>query len=447
MRRLLLTLIGVSMMMTALLAQSPADLSVCEGKGYTLYSKADAVAASGEVTYSWYEDGGLLDDENEASLTIAAGKALGVHEYVRMAAGEDCPDGVPSNTFTVTVNPLPAIHTANQTVNQGTPISTILYIASAGAVISRTGSLPPGITEAVNGSSYTISGTPSGTGTFGYALTSTTEEGCTSAVTAGTITVIPVPTISLSGANQIAGQNTLMTNIIYTASAGAVISRTGDLPPGVIGVTQGASYTISGRPSATGTFGYSLTSVVNGYSSTAASGTITVVPTTLCTQCCWNGTIWMDCYVTTHAYPFVTSAGAIGASWIGGGLNYVSIANSPRDGRANTYYIKNNGLTSTSGAVGICLSLGTGWYLPAYEELINMSAGTATSFPPLNGRSGANLLATPNAPYWSSTEYYNNGGRRSGSDHQDSAVAVDPSGLPFYNGKTDGDRIRCVWRL
>jgi hypothetical protein len=140
------------------------------------------------VNYSWYEDGDLLDGENASSLTIAAGKALGTYAYWRMAANEDCPDGVASNSFTVTVNPVPAIHTASQTVNQGTPISTILYIASAGAVISMTGSLPPGVTSAVNGSSYTISGTPSGTGTFGYALTSTLDD-CTSDVTAGTITV------------------------------------------------------------------------------------------------------------------------------------------------------------------------------------------------------------------------------------------------------------------
>jgi hypothetical protein len=179
----------LTMMSIAAGTVAAQTMSVCYGNGYILNSKADAVAASGEVNYSWYEDGDLLDGENASSLTFAAGKALGTYAYWRMAAGEDCPDGVPSNIFTVTVNPVPAIHTASQTVNQGTPISTILYIASDGATISMTGSLPPGVTSAVNGSSYTISGTPTGTGTFGYALISTTEEGCASAVTAGTITV------------------------------------------------------------------------------------------------------------------------------------------------------------------------------------------------------------------------------------------------------------------
>jgi hypothetical protein len=155
-------------------------------RGYTLTSESEATGAAAG-TYTWYEDGVAVDNSNTASLTIAAGtKAAGVYEYVRMAGSEECE--VSSNTFTVTVNPVPAIHTASQTVNQGTPISTILYVASAGATISMTGTLPPGVTSAVNGSSYTISGTPSGTGTFGYELIST-MAGCTSTATAGTITV------------------------------------------------------------------------------------------------------------------------------------------------------------------------------------------------------------------------------------------------------------------
>jgi hypothetical protein len=103
MKRLLLTLTGVSMMATVLPAQG---LTVCASKGYTLTSIKDAAGTS-EVTYTWYEDGDLLTGENEVSLSIPAGKAAGTYAYWRMAANAACPDGVASNTFTVRVDPLP----------------------------------------------------------------------------------------------------------------------------------------------------------------------------------------------------------------------------------------------------------------------------------------------------------------------------------------------------
>jgi hypothetical protein len=86
------------------------DLSVCYGKGYTL--KPDAFA-TGATSYTWYEDGNPLADENASSLTIEAGtKAAGDYAYVRMAANEECFEGVPSNTFTVRVLPAGAVNQA-----------------------------------------------------------------------------------------------------------------------------------------------------------------------------------------------------------------------------------------------------------------------------------------------------------------------------------------------
>jgi hypothetical protein len=102
MKKFLFTLTGVSAMMTALLAQPPVNLEVCEGKGYTLTSTKDATGAS-SVTYQWYENSNLLTGKDEATLTIAEGQAeAGDYAYVRVAANDDCP-GVPSNTFTVRV--------------------------------------------------------------------------------------------------------------------------------------------------------------------------------------------------------------------------------------------------------------------------------------------------------------------------------------------------------
>jgi hypothetical protein len=183
----------------------------------------------------------------------------------------------------------------------------------------------------------------------------------------------------------------------------------------------------------------------------AAAGTYTLVvspPVTLCSKCCYTSSSTVspaDCYVTTNAYPFTSTATT--RSWIGGGLDYVSTANSPFDGRANTNELKN--FRSTSGAVGICLSLGDGWYLPAYEELENMSAGSHASYYPYSGCHATgncpNLLATPADYYWSSTEYTSNKGRYSGSA-QTSAVRVGTAGRLTTGGKTSTNYVRCAWR-
>jgi hypothetical protein len=133
---------------TVLFAQAPVDLSVCYGKGYTLNSTADA-PPFGATSYTWYEDGDLLDGENEASLSIPAEKAVGTYAYWRVAANADCLDGVASNTFVVRVVPVPSVPSAP---TQNGP-------KCAGTAITFSATLPGGAT----GLDWT--GSVSGTGT------------------------------------------------------------------------------------------------------------------------------------------------------------------------------------------------------------------------------------------------------------------------------------------
>jgi uncharacterized protein (TIGR02145 family) len=89
-----------------------------------------------------------------------------------------------------------------------------------------------------------------------------------------------VPDITLvngsGNASQTVNQNTAIAAMTYTASDAATISMTGSFPTGVTGAADGSSYTISGTPTAAGTFSYSLTAAVGGCTSTAAAGTLTV---------------------------------------------------------------------------------------------------------------------------------------------------------------------------
>jgi hypothetical protein len=349
---------------TALLAQAPADLTVCVGKGYTLTSTKDATGTS-PVTYQWYEDGEPLPGANSASYSIAAGREAGEYAYWRIAANADCPTGVPSNTFTVRVKPIPIISCsggdASQIVIQDNAITTIVYTASDGATISKTSDFPADISDVAVGSSYTISGKTSELGTYGYSLTASVDgvDGCTSAVAAGTITVTIAP------------------------------------PPGN-------------------------------------------TPSTLCLQCCYDGAAWVDCYVTTYAYQFANASNDATVIW-NGSLSR-SNAGSRWDGRANTAVIASAGTT----AVQLCKNLGTEWYLPAIEELYAMGSGPANANS--NNRPGADLLATPSGYYWSSTEATSAFNRCGGGQNEQVCLYYGGGGGVTYGRKDSSYYVRCAWR-
>lgn len=72
-----------------------------------------------------------------------------------------------------------------------------------------------------------------------------------------------------------------------------------------------------------------------------------------------------------------------------------------------------------------------------------MSAGTI--YLPLNSRAGAGILTS--VDHWSSTEYYNNGGRSSyNASYQTYAVVVDNNGTLIGSYKTNTRYVRCAWR-
>jgi hypothetical protein len=218
-----------------------------------------------------------------------------------------------------------------------------------------------------------------------------------------------------------------------------------------------ATYTIGTDDySAPGTYHFNRYAHDSACSTTwvAAAGTYTLyvagppgaVSTSLCTQCCYDGdnAAWVDCYVTVNAYPFNSTSTDTQVLWSGTHDTYYEGARSPYDGRANT-----DNISSPTGAVGICKALGTDWYLPAYEELVNMSSRSSSeSNAPPNGRNGAGLLVT-SGNYWSSTEMYNNGGRYSSNDetYKEFAVLVNNTGVWSGTFKyTAAGYVHCAWR-
>jgi uncharacterized protein (TIGR02145 family) len=105
---------------------------------------------------------------------------------------------------------------SSQTVTAGSAITQIMY-TTANATSATPSNLPTGVSGAWAANTYTVSGTPTSSGTFNYTVTTTNSNGCANASATGTITV------NASG-------------ITYTGCT------TASLPLGTVGFTSSTTY-------------------------------------------------------------------------------------------------------------------------------------------------------------------------------------------------------------
>ncbi len=163
---------------------------------------------------------------------------------------------------------------------------TAITIATTGATgISNDGttganSLPAGVSAHWAGNTITISGTPTASGTFNYSIPLT--GGCGSVNATGTIIVTAANTAGAPSSSPTLCINTALTAITIATTGATGISNDGttganSLPAGVSAHWSGNTITISGTPSASGTFNYSIP-LTGGCGSVNATGTIIVNP-------------------------------------------------------------------------------------------------------------------------------------------------------------------------
>ncbi len=169
-----------------------------------------------------------------------------------------------------------ALTTANstQTTCINTAITNIQYTVTNATTATVSG-LPAGVTGSLSAGVFTITGTPDTSGTFNYSVT--TAGGCGSAVATGTITV-QSQTIALTTGNASPSvcQNAPMAAIVYTIGGTAGGATVTGLPPGVSYLVSGNTITISGTPTGTGPFNYTVTVTGSCTTDAVATGTITV---------------------------------------------------------------------------------------------------------------------------------------------------------------------------
>jgi hypothetical protein len=268
-----------------------------------------------------------------------------VFTFTVTASGSSCINPSLSGSITVNDNSVITLSSAPgtdaQTLCINNAITNITYAITGGgtgATITA-GVLPNGVTGSFNAGVFTISGTPTESGNFSYTVT--TNGPCINNSLGGTITVNADGTLALSSAPgtdaQIVCINTPATDISYTIGGTATSASltAGSLPNGVTGSFNAGVFTISGTPTESGTFNYTITTSGSGCVNPSLSGTLTVSPlptvgnisgpTGACVYTGVNGLAAVYTVSTTDpssSFVWTVPAGAIGLT--GQGTNSIS---------------------------------------------------------------------------------------------------------------------------
>jgi hypothetical protein len=207
--------------------------------------------------------------------------------------------------------------TDSQSLCINNSITAIIY-STAGATGAGITGLPAGVSGIFASNAVGISGTPTASGVFPYVITLT--GGCGTVTAKGSITVTPDNTISLSSASGTDSQTLCIKNAItaikYTSTDATGAGVTG-LPAGVTGSFASNAVTISGTPSVSGIYNYTVT-LTGGCGTVTAKGSITARPDNTISLSSASGTdsqsVKVNSAITNITYA---STGATGASVTG----------------------------------------------------------------------------------------------------------------------------------
>jgi len=199
--------------------------------------------------------------------------ASGSYNYSVTISDKDGNTGVLN--CSITVNPPPSASCVTIVAVQGVAITPVTLVGSGGVggpyTFAATG-LPTGLTMSSNG---TITGTPTVTGTFNYTVTITDSAGNTGTLNCS-VTVAPPP--SASCVTIVAVQGVAITPVTLVGSGGTggpyTFTATG-LPTGLVMAPNG---TISGTPTVSGTFSYTVTISDSAGNQGTLNCSVTVAP-------------------------------------------------------------------------------------------------------------------------------------------------------------------------
>ncbi len=336
-------------------ATAPTPRSICVNEALAPDITINTTGATGIGTVTGLP-GGLNAVWNNNTITISGTPtATGTFNYSIPLTG-GCGNILATGTISVIAGNTAAAP-APQTLCINTALSPNISIATTGATgIGSVTGLPTGVTATWSNNTITISGTPTATGTFNYTIPLT--GGCGTVNAIGTLIVTPDNTTSVASANPTLCINTVLSPAITFTTTGATgIGSVTGLPAGLTASWNNNTITISGTPTASGTFNYSIP-LTGGCGSINATGTITVTanntasapaPRTICINTPLSPDISI---VTTGATGIGTVTGlpaGLTATWSN---NTITISGTPTASGTFNYTIPLTGGCGTISATG-----------------------------------------------------------------------------------------------
>ena len=280
------------------------------------------------------------------------------------------------------------------TVNINTALTNITHTTSGATGISNSGvpganGLPAGVSAAWSANVITISGTPTASGTFAYSIPLT---GSCGSIATGTITVLAANAVGSASSTPTLCINTALTNITHTTTGATGIANSGvsggnGLPAGVSAAWSGNVITISGTPTAAGTFAYSILLTGGFGGSVSATGTITVTAANTAGTASSTPTVCINTALTnimhaTTGATGISNSGVSGANGLPTGVsatwsgNVITISGTPTAASTFNYSIPLTG--------GCALVNATGTITVSPVTVGGSVSGTATVCPGSN---------------------------------------------------------------
>ncbi|WP_026724712.1 T9SS type B sorting domain-containing protein [Flavobacterium sasangense] len=268
-------------------------------------------------TFVFYDESGTVIT-NPTTFSPSATTFIGVEIIAGPCSNFDTIDIIVSCVPpTCTLDLTSAASTTSQVLCQGTALTNIVYTTTGSATGATVTGLPTGLTSVYNANTFTISGTPTQTGTFNYTVTTV---GCSvNASQIGTITIVVVPatptivsnlpTCSADGTSTVSNYDIGVT-YIFTPSGPSV--GAGGLISGMI---TGTSYTVlasNGTCSSTASASF----VNNVMLVTPNVPTISITPET----CSSASVATITNYDATLTYVFTPTGPTVGTGGVISGM-------------------------------------------------------------------------------------------------------------------------------
>ena len=309
----------------AITSADHATFTVGSAGSFTVTTSPAAVTVTETGTLP---SGVTFTDNGNGTATLAGTPAAGTGGVYALSFKATNPSGFSTQAFTLTVNELPAITSANHatfvigsagsftvTTTSGYPVATTL---------TETGALPSGVSFTDNGDgTATLAGTPAAGTAGSYPLTITVTNATGNRQQAFTLTVSPAnQSPVITSADHTSFQVGTAANFIVTTTPGfptaTTLSETGALPAGVTFTdNHNGTASIAGTPTVAGVFAITITASNGATPDAHQSFTLTVnkppVITSANTTTFTSGQAGTFTVTTTAGYPTATTLTETGA--------------------------------------------------------------------------------------------------------------------------------------